>query len=172
VKFRDAQSFIALGPIAKVNKKSRFKPVVYADFDAILKSAVEIRSRLEGIERAYRRSVSLGSEPDFRTALPKHRVLFLADLIHLLSPTTLAELVEVLRYLFGPVFYDIKLELGLLRSLGLVKQLDKGFLGYSTGEPAFFFDYQGESSSALRGLVVRYYVQKSRDRLLDFCPRL
>lgn len=170
-KFRDASSFITRGPVAKANKKSKFKPVLYADFKYVLQSAVEIKMRLDTIERVNRKSSSLASEADFRNTRPKHRALFLADLIHLLSPTRLSEVVEVLRFLYGESHFDIALELALLRSFGLVKH-DDGWLCYTPLEPAFFYDYADTNSVLLRSMVVRHYHQNYRDRLLKSGPRL
>jgi hypothetical protein len=168
-KFRSASSFIALGPVAKANKKSSFKPVIYADFRSVLKSVEEIKTRLETIERVNRQRRSLASADDFRKSRPKHRALFLADLIHLLSPTRLQEVVDVLRFIYGHSDFEIKLELALLRSFGLVKHVD-GWLCYTPLESGFFYDY-AYGSVLLRGLVVRYYHQKHRDRLLKSALR-
>jgi hypothetical protein len=169
-KFRDASSFITLGPVAKANKRSSFKPALYADFRSVLQSAEEIKSKLETIKRVNRQRRVLASEADFRNTRPKHRALFLADLIHLLSPTNLPEVDEVLRFLYGQCHLEIKLELALLRSFGLVNE-DAGWLCYSPLENSFFYDY-AYPTSLLRGLVVRFHHTTRRNRLLKSGPRL
>jgi hypothetical protein len=171
-RYRESQSFINLGPVARANLKSKFKPTIYADFRAILRSVVEIDERLKSIPGTYRKSVPLASVQEFRTATSKCRVLFLADLIHIFGPITPTELTLILKALYGDESFDVDLEVGLLRSLRFIERSKEDWLRCAPREPSFFYDYCGVECTMLRASIVRDYFQKdpARLRLLQPLP--
>lgn len=163
-RFKNASSFITQGPIARADKRSRFKPTVYANFEAVLKSAVEIKTRLEKISRSNRQSVKLSTAHDFKAVRPKLRMLFLADLVHLFFPVRLRELEGLLRFFYGTGFSEIHLEVALLVGLGFIQKSDDGMLYYARKETAFFYDYPGLRTQSLRAQVIRHYFKRDRSR--------
>jgi hypothetical protein len=170
-KYRDTSSFITDGPIARANVKSRFKPAVYANFRAVLKSAVEIREKLQTIERSRRRRVPLSSTIEFKRASPKHRLLFLADLIHFFCPLTAVEIDALLQFIYGAGIFDLNFDLALMASLGLIEKIDGIWFRFGLNESSFFYDYDEIEPTVLRGSIVRSYFQNDRPRLSHLRPQ-
>lgn len=168
---RLSQSFITLGPIARADRKSTFRPTIHANFSAILKSAVEIEERLKRIQRYNRQSIDFTSQDAFRSTSAKLRLLFLADLIHLFFPTKIQELAKILQFIFGHGYYDIDLEVGVLESLGFIKRTQAGWLHYSGNNPVFFYDYIGLKPTILRASIVRHFFQNEPSRLELLAPK-
>ena len=163
-KHRHSDSFINLGPIARADRKSDFKPAIYTDFQAVLKSIDQIEARLRLVHRTRRIRVSLRTTAEFKNAPSKIRILFLADLVHFFAPVTPGEIVALLCFVYGEGSYDITLELALLNSLRLIEH-DSQWLRYAFKESAFFYDYERVRPSTLRAVVIRDYFRNDRDRL-------
>lgn len=164
-RYKTTASFIGLGPIARANRKSKFKPAVYGNFKAILKSAVEIEERLKTIQRTNRSNVNLSTGSKFKDALPKLRLLFLADLVHYFAPIGQNELVAIIKTFYEGGSFDIELELALLESLRFIERTKSELLRYALNETSFFYDYLGVNTIALRASVIRYYFQNDRERM-------
>ena len=113
---------------------SQFKPAVYANYEAVLKSAVEIHTRLQTIRRNNRQAVSLATADDFKGARPKLRLLFLADLVHIFFPISDKELEHLLQFFYGAGFSEIHLELALLEGLRFIRRSKDGWLCYAREE--------------------------------------
>jgi len=166
-RYRNSKSFITQGPIARANQKSQFKPAVYANYEAVLKSAVEIHARLQKIRRDKRHAVSLATAADFKAAQPKLRLLFLADLVHIFFPISVKELEHLLQSFYGAGFSEINLELALLEGLGFIRKTKEGWLCYARNETSFFYDYYpGLRMPKLRAGVIRHYFKRDRNRML------
>jgi len=165
-RYRNSNSFITQGPIARANQKSQFKPAVYANYEAVLKSAVEIHTRLQTIRRSKRQAVTLGTAADFKSARPKFRLLFLADLVHIFFPISVRELEQLLQFFYGAGFAEIRLELALLESLKFINKLQDDWLCYGRDETSFFFDYDPALRvPKLRAGVIRHYFKCDRTRM-------
>jgi hypothetical protein len=167
-RFRRSASFINQGPIARANRKSRFKPAIFADFEAVLSSAVEIENRLQIIKRSNRLGVDLKTGDALKKTRAKYRLLFIADLIHFLFPTTLAELRTLLHFLYPGGYPDIAMEVALLCGLRFVHSDPEGWLFYAKDETRFFYDYPDLDPISVRSSAFRFYFQRDRDR----CERL
>lgn len=168
VRFQKSSSFINLGPIRKSDRISHFRPTIYANFEAILLSATEIRSRLDKIPHSNRRRETLHGIP-FGEIAPKIRLLFIADIITLLGPITLAELVEFFKGVSGSRSIPLRTELALGESLGLFRRFKrpkgKDLYHHSFSESVHFFDFSVTNRVALRSEMIRIYTQHDRSRL-------
>jgi hypothetical protein len=166
--FRKSESFINLGPIKKSDRVSLFRPTIYADFQAILLSAPDIRSRLDRIPHSRRRRETLHGIP-FEEIPPKLRLLFIAEIITLLGPITLAELVEFLKGVSGSSSIPLRTELALGESLGLFdrhkRSPGKDLYHHSFDESVHFFDFSFLNRVSLRAEIIRIYTQRDRRRL-------
>lgn len=158
--FKNCPSFISRGPLAIVDTRSRFKPVLYADLRTVLSAAKEIESRLDCIRRTYNQRVDMSS-PLERIA-PKHRILLLCDLVWIFAPVRLVDLVEILKQLFGEVTIDVKLHLELLQGLGLLTRLGDYYFPILR---QLFFRYIDVQSNALRAAAVDHYQKHAPSRV-------
>ena len=59
IDFKTSQSFISLGPLARINKISRFRPVIHTDLKSILRVSTELSQRLLKIEKKYNKKYDL-----------------------------------------------------------------------------------------------------------------
>jgi hypothetical protein len=171
-RLKSVDSFINRGPIARADKRSKFKPTIQADFGSILRSAPEIKQRLESIiphRRSHR--IEFKEESGFSVLAPKDQLLLLADFIHLFGPVTTSELVAILKESLGVDIPGLDTELALGKSLGFFRRVEHGngkrLWAPPSNESFSFFKYQFTSFriTDLRSEVVRFYFQKERWRL-------
>lgn len=171
-KFRAEKSFINRGPIARADKHSRFKPVIHADFGAILKSAAAIKERLEAkIPHRRDQRIKFNKFSRFSELDAKDRLFLIADFVHLFGPITTSELVGILSDILGIPITSMDTELALGRSLGLFRHVAGAhgkFLASPVGEVFSFFgfDFSLFRPADLRAQVVRYYFHNERERLI------
>ena len=156
MKYLGEESFIALGPIRKLDKCSLFKPAVHTDFERILLVAPDIADRLRKIPNRYRKKVVLDSAEALANCKKKQRLLFLADIIAVLSPLSLKELIECLQYFYDNWAVDIGIEIGLLQALGLITR-PNGFLLRASGQYKLFYDYERLNLVKVRSQIVRHF---------------
>ncbi len=168
--FKGSLSFINQGPIAKADKKSKFAPAVFADFESILRSIPEIESRLDKIPHQRRKKIDFASPPIFRDLSSKLRLLLLADFITLFSPITQKELIEILLIVFPTEdSFELGVELALGESLQFFTKwkLDKEstFFVASRKELVRFVAFSDLSRPAVRAEILRVYFKRDRRRL-------
>jgi hypothetical protein len=88
-RYRQAESFIATGPVRWVDADSRFAPCVFADFDVILSAAAELDARIARIQHPPRVSrVAPGSLVEN----PRLTLFFLSDLVAIVGPASASDL--------------------------------------------------------------------------------
>ncbi|MDY7108522.1 MAG: retron St85 family effector protein [Planctomycetota bacterium] len=162
-RYEHDPSFISDGPIKKLNRKSRFKPVIHTNIAGILAIGPQVASRLKLIEPRYRKRVRLGKVEQFRQCREKHRMLFLCDLIGLFCPITFKELLGVLKDLYRARRLQIHIELGMLKALDMVYEAD-GYLMRTVDARGFFYDFEDLDLAVLRAQVVRHIHRFHRDR--------
>lgn len=162
--FQTSHSFIKLGPLAKVDKVSRFKPVIHTDLKSILRAVPELVARLSVIERDYNRKVDLSDGEKFRQILPKIRMLFLLDLITFFQPISHKEIIRILTICYGEQAFEVKLELHLLDALGLTTTID-GYYLRPRDNQRLFLAYRGLNEISLRSDVLNHYHKYSRQRV-------
>jgi hypothetical protein len=125
VRFKKTPSFVTLGPLAEINARSRFKPVIYTDLSSILGVATAIKETLASVRRQKGQRVDLSSLQMFQSATAKHRMLFLRDVVWLFAPLRITDLVHIFRELYGKVRFDVHLHIRLLSALGFVYEVKK-----------------------------------------------
>lgn len=164
-RFRDSTSFISLGPLKKVDKASTFRPTVYADFSSILTAIPDIEKRLSKIKRYNGKSVDLSTYDGYQQLEPKLRLMFLSDLISLLSPIRFTEIIDLMRTLYGEHDFDINEDLALLHALELIgHDQDKYYYATYTGLTTFF-DLRFDNMRMFRASVIGTYSKLDRRRL-------
>lgn len=163
-RYKGVDSFITMGPLAKVNAISKFRPVIYANMESILIAAEDISQRLSTIERKRNSNVDISDYDKFANRDTKSKTLFLLDLIALFCPVSRLELIEILKWIYGDHNIDIHLELGLLAAFGLVG-IDDDLYFRKRGDARLFFSLRGLNVVRFRSDIVNSYYKYSRSRL-------
>ncbi len=156
IKFEDGDSFITLGPLAKINKKSKFKPVIHVDFDSILRAATELKKRLSVVKRKNRTRIDMRDLKKFNNLAHKHRMLFLLDLITLFHPISKMEIVEILKRCYGNFSINIDTDLHLLVALDMVAT-SNGFYYRLLPQKNLFYDYEKLNTTKVRAAIINHY---------------
>jgi hypothetical protein len=164
INFKDSTSFISLGPLAKVNKESRFGPVIHVDLKSILRAAPEISKRLSITEKKKKKRFHLGDFRKFQEAPAKVRMLFLLDMITFFQPLTHKEIISILTAYYGDQSFKVNLDLHLLNALGLTTTIE-GYYMRPTDNQRLFFAYYGLNEISVRSDVVNHYHKYSRERV-------
>lgn len=163
-----SESFINLGPIKKADKVSKFKPTIFTDFSAILRSIPDLEERLNRIPHKRRQAVQV-SGMRFDQMGRKLRLLLIADLVNLLGPISLSEIVAIAKEITTSTQIRVDTELALGVGLGLFSEFrdddNHRYFFHSLDEPAHLFDYSATNRLALRSEVYRIYRQRHRIRL-------
>lgn len=164
IKFKDNKSFISLGPLAKIEKVSYFKPVIHVSLCSILRAMPELLDRLERIERHNQKKIDINSAEKFNALPPKIRMLFLLDLITIFQPVMYGEIVSILKYIYGEQEYDISLCFHLLNALELTSRINKYYVR-KQNDPQLFFAYKGLQELNIRADVINHYHKYSREKV-------
>ncbi len=110
-----ATSFINLGPIAKADKKSRFKSTLHVDMKSVSLHFDTILARIKNnAVRKRRLGVDFSKVDAWKSTEGKLRLLLLQDILNLFAPLTYNELLKVMKSVFPNEFVKFKVELGLL----------------------------------------------------------
>lgn len=163
IAFQKSESFIALGPIAKVNVVSRFRPVIHTNLASILKAIPQVSQRLDKIEKKNSKRIDISTYAHFKEVSSKVRMLFLLDTINIFQPLSHKELIHILKIYFGDESFDLHLELSMLFVLRLARRTDKDYLCCNERQQ-FYFSYPGVNTATLRSIVVNHYHKYSRAR--------
>jgi len=163
-------SFVTLGPIAKINKESNFKPTIYTDYKSILKVTSDIHARLERIKRERIKHYPIIDYLTFKALKPKIKLLFISDLISLFQPITYAEIINVLNGLYGDNKYDISFEMSFLQSIDLIKYVNKYYIS-TMSEKNLFFIYSDINIIKYRSNLLNLYYKYDHERINIFADR-
>ncbi|MBL7106113.1 MAG: hypothetical protein ISS77_00710 [Phycisphaerae bacterium] len=169
--FEACQSFISLGPLAKIDKISRFGPVIYTDLKTILRAVPELKHRLSKIEKKNRKRFPLKDFGEFQEAQAKIRILFLLDMITFFQPLKYKEIIGLLKTYYGNHSFDIHLDLHVLHALGLITMIKEYYMR-PTDNQKFFFAYYGLNEISVRSDVVNHYHKYSTERVSILKDRL
>jgi hypothetical protein len=90
-------------------------------------------------------------------------MLFLSDIIALFQPVTYREILVILSSLFGNNIYDIKMEIGLLSVLDLVKEYN-GYLVSTAEDQQLFFSFESINETKLRATILNHYHKYNKAR--------
>jgi hypothetical protein len=163
-EFKTSNSFVTLGPIAKLDKISKFKPCVFANFDRILTAVNEISNRLQKIERTNRKRIILKDHSAFNEATPKLRMLFLMDLITMFNPLSHTDLLKLLTHFYGNLPLDIHPEIGMLLALNMIVRINNFYLPVFS-RTFLFYSYLGCDTTEIRTNVINHYHKYSAERI-------
>lgn len=169
ISFQDDESFICEGPIRKLDRVSKFKPMVHTRLDAIAKGLDDISDRLERIRRKYRTRLRFEDVTGFLSLARQQRLFLLADLIWLTAPIRYDELVSLLLSVLGKGdLGTLSYEIALLQALELVDVRALDEREYLLPRPAVwepFCVFEDEGMLAIRSAFLAGYRHKDRQRL-------
>ena len=113
------ESFINAGPVAWVNKDSKYGPAIYCDLNTILLSAEIVVARTKKIPSRGLLPLNERVDPSKK---PKHLLFMLSDLIGVIGPATEAQCRHLIEAILPePPEWHVHSLLGLLTTLGLVR---------------------------------------------------
>ncbi|MFT3782461.1 MAG: retron St85 family effector protein [Nibricoccus sp.] len=159
IRYKDEDSFIQKGPVAKIARVSEFKPPIYITKTRVLDQIAEIEERLDRILRK-RRSRLIPS--DLRS-FHKERLLLVADTIAMFSPMRKDELT----LFWKDILEDqslLEFDLAILTALKII-QTDSDYHIRITSGGGFFYSYYRHNIGALRSAILLHYFRKERDRI-------
>ncbi len=158
---KDSKSFVNLGPIQKVNKKSKFGKTIYTDLCVVTSCVAEIKNRLSAIQRKVSISVKIENIDELNSK-HKERLLFLSELIWFFSPITTKEIVYYLKnhYACGN-FKHLQEDLALLESFKFIKKSNETSDNfYLFGEKRYdFIKFDISVRSQIRSRIITYYAK-------------
>ncbi|MBN2352115.1 MAG: retron St85 family effector protein [Spirochaetales bacterium] len=161
---RNSPSFITQGPIAKINRKSIFKPVLYAKMNASLEISSEIKRLLLENKRKRNKKIYLETFRQFKKTLPKLRMLFIFDLITIFQPVNILELIFILKKIYGNHLYNLHAELTMLKILEFIEE-KKGFLLRKNTDYKFYFVYKGIDLLKIRAEILISYNKTDHEKI-------
>jgi hypothetical protein len=162
-EFIRSKSFIALGPIAKIDKMSKFKPTLYASINSILTVMPQVTERLGRISKQRITPLAVQDFNAFTALAPKHKLLFILDMIALLHPISHQELINTLKFIYGDNGYDINVEISLLIAMRLIESIE-GYYVRISGDFGRFIRFYSINETHLRATIVNYYHKYSKKR--------
>lgn len=165
-QFSASKSFITDGPLAKIDKISKFGPTIYTDIKSILTIAPAIIERLSALEKRRISIIRISSYEQFSKISPKIKMVFLLDLISLLYPITHQELIFILKHIYGSDHsYDINIELSLLNALELIAHIDNHYVR-KLADYGRFIRFYPVNEVSIRSQVINHYHKYSRHKAL------
>jgi hypothetical protein len=159
-----SQSFISLGPIAMLNRVSKFRPVLHSSLSMVTKDANKIEARLRSAHSQRATKFGISDKRQFELAAKKLRLLFLYELIALFGPLTHQELISVLEISLNGGGFEIRTELAMLRTLELVTQ-ESNLYFHSPAKLQRFLRFRGMDVNRARASVLRAYHKAYRGRM-------
>jgi len=176
VRHRNSGSFISDGPILKLDRVSKFKPMVHTRLDAIAKGLDEVSERLERIRRRNRKRLRFDDATGFLGLPRQQRVLLLADLVWLTAPIRYDEIVSLLLHVLGKGdLGTLRYEVALLQALELVCVKSVDGQEYLLPRPSAwepFCVFQDAGMLAIRSAFLAGYRRRDRKRLALLSERV
>ncbi|NGP89282.1 retron St85 family effector protein [Fodinibius halophilus] len=165
IEHKNSDSFINLGPLKKLDKKSNFKPVIYTKYKNFSKCFGVVEERIQSLKRERNKRVDLKKYSAFEALQAKDRLLFVLDLIAILSPVKQREVLEMLKFIYGEEesYDDIYTSIPLLLALDLVKK-EEGYLIRTLNESRFYYSFIGIDINVIRSAILNNYFKNSRER--------
>ena len=165
VEHIERSSFINLGPLAKVNRKSLFRPVIHVDLRKILSAIPDLTDRLSKIEKHNRKLIDLSTFDAFENKQEnrKFRMLLLLDLITFFHPVKYSEIIDILKLCYGDQDYNISFDIHLLNALGLAYMIGEYYVRPPQGT-RLFLSYPSIIEMSLRSAIVNHYHKYYRER--------
>lgn len=163
-KFKNSPSFINYGPIKKIEtNKYDFAGILYVDMESILSCAKDLKECFQklinprGVRTNFNEFVELEQNV-------KGRMLFLCDIVSLLSPVSHKELIAFLTLIYGKKnFKFLKTDLNILISLKLLIRKEQYYIRNKSGIHFLRLNFTDEIK--LRSQMTIEYKKKDPSRL-------
>jgi hypothetical protein len=165
-------SFIEKGPLAKINKISKFAPVIYCKLNMALEAIPRIKGVIEKNHKNRNQGVELFNLDSFNSLSPKRKLLFLLDLITIFSPLTRMELINLLRELFGEGFYKIDDEISMLLIMKYITFVGNYIIKIKNKDKIYFMYGKSQFIRELRSQVINHYHRNRRERWNEYLKYL
>lgn len=165
VDHKDSESFIAQGPLAKLDKISAFKPSIFTKPKSILTAATDISARLQKIKKTKNTKLPVKNYEEFCKLKPQLRMFLISDIISLFHPLSHKELIQVFKTLYGENAFDISIDTSLLIALGLIEKPHDYYLQCSCNNEKFFGFY-GVNEANARAAIVNHYHKYFRNKAI------
>lgn len=164
-EYSTASSFINLGPIAKADRKSRFKTTLHVDMQSVSLHFDTILARIKNnAVRKRRLGVDFSKVDAWKSTEGKLRLLLLQDILNLFAPLTYNELLKVMKSVFPREFVKFKVELGLLVATKKVDRDGEIYLS-SPSCAKHTYDIDVREWLGIRKKVLALYRTKAADRI-------
>ncbi|MBJ6726009.1 retron St85 family effector protein [Geomesophilobacter sediminis] len=153
------ESFVNTGPVTWVNKDSKYKPCIHANFSSILTSMTEIEERISRTSWEITFSNIVHGDYKFSN---KVMLFFLMHVLVALGPISLNETISVTGRIIN---YGDKSNINSILSLGVAL----GIFGvmYENGEPYYFCKDFKKLFSATSTKAFLHRIQSSRAQALS-----
>ena len=168
IEHKNNSSFIEKGPLAKIDKNSKFAPVIYCKLNMVLESIPQIKKALEKNHGSQNKGVKISDIDSFKTLSPKRRLLFLLDLITIFSPLTKMELVALLKELFGDGYYEIDDEINMLLTMKYIVFSGKYIIKIKNRIRTYFIYGKSLFVRDFRSKIIGYYHRERKDRWKEY----
>ncbi|WP_339811262.1 retron St85 family effector protein [uncultured Imperialibacter sp.] len=164
LEFVGEDSFINLGPLKKIERKSKFKPVIYANFKRILNYIDIIENNLKGNLRKNAKSINFKTFELF-TKNKKYRLQFISDIVTLFGPITKEEVTLVINEIYSQtVHYKADFDISLLESLSFIRSFDGHYFSAPNRE-FYFYSYGQENMLRMRSNTINHFAKHNLSRL-------
>jgi hypothetical protein len=172
-KYKDAKSFVNLGPISLVEKRSVYSKIVYSKFGAILENANQVVMQ---IEKAYRNRPFVIRFESAKKHLPniceysnKELVNFLIDLLVLLVPIPYNDLILIIENIFSHEAKKMKIVQGTISLLQTLQfftyENELLFPGPRVLSRGLNFTYDKRKARRVRAQVLQFYRKNDLNRM-------
>lgn len=161
---RSSSSFINLGPLNKISgSKEGFGATIYTNMETFSNCFPEIQNRLKKIILSRRKKIKIDTYQLFVNS-NKERVLLIHDIIKVLAPVKLKELINLFKATYGETlrFDLIRLDIKLLEALRLVGQSEGYYMASDSKNSFVDFGFDSFTSLKTKQLMLykRYYPER------------
>ena len=159
------ESFINVGPVHWVNKDSKYKPCVEANFDSILTSMTDIEERISRTswESGFSKNIVHG---DYKYS-NKVMLFFLLHILVALGPISINEIVKITTSVIN---YDDRINIGTILSLGVALKIFK--VTYLKEEAYYYCSNFNKLFTAPPTKEFLHRIQSSRAKALSSLNRI
>ena len=162
-RYENEKSFLQMGPVAKVSLVSDFKPPIYTNLDQILRSAAQIKERLDRIPKIRRKRVQYESLAQLQANDPKARLFLLLDMLAIFSPIAKIELQQMWHDIFNDTA-NLEFDIAMLKALHFIS-VQSGYILRLHQKPAYFFSFYTTNLDSVRSRVLLHYFRKEPRRI-------
>lgn len=123
-KYKYSTSFISRGPIQKISKlKGGPCGVIHVEMESMLSCAKEINNLIGRLKKRRAERVKFDDYNILKSS-KKRRLLFLCDIINLMSPVTYRELISIFKEVYGEKKFNfLQFDIHMLEALKFIKRV-------------------------------------------------